>query len=123
MVTPEREKYYRSISQEEQAIRGLLIYKQHELKQRKRFAVTNSHKVKRKNSVRFIRCLHSIRTIKYQINCLKRQLPAPLKHYLDYDICCRCGMHYKHSEIAGTFYCKLCGQAIRPASWYRAERR
>ena len=48
MVTPEREKYYRSISQEEQAIRGLLIYKQHELKQRKRFAVTNSHKVKRK---------------------------------------------------------------------------
>ena len=116
-MTPEREKYYRGISNEERAIRVLLIYKRYELSQMKCFAATTGHKTKNKKSTELIEYLHSIKVVKFQIECIKRQLPAPLKHRLDYCICRRCGMHYEHSEIAGTFYCKLCGQAIRPESW------
>lgn len=45
-MTPEREKYYSGISNEEQAIRVLLIYKRYELSQMKRFAATTGHKTK-----------------------------------------------------------------------------
>lgn len=116
-MTPEREKYYRGISNEERAIRVLLIYKRYELSKMKCFVATTGHKTKDEKSTELIEYLHSIKVVKFQIECIKRQLPAPLKYYLDYHICCRCGMHYKRSEIAGTFYCKKCGQAIRPESW------
>ena len=119
-MTPERRTYYQSISKEEQAIRGALMHLRYELHNRKRLLYMNGRKTE--NDVHFIGCLHSIKAIKFQIKALKRQLPAPLKHDLDYSIC-RCGMHYERAEIAGMFYCKRCGQKISPATWYRAEGR
>ena len=113
-MTPERKKYYYRISKEEQAIRGLLISLRYELHQRKR--LLNIKGQKAENDEHFLGCLHSIKAIKFQIKTLKRQLPMPLKHHLDYSIC-RCGMHYERADVAGMFYCKRCGQAIRPASW------
>lgn len=119
-MTPERRKYYCSISKEEQALRGLLSYLRNNLRQKKYVAALYGRK--KEYNVQLIGCLHSIKAIKFQIKALKRQLPAPLKHYLDYSIC-RCGMHYERAEVAGMFWCKRCGQAIRPASWYCAEGR
>lgn len=119
-MTPEREKYYRGISNEERAIRVLLLQLRNKLREKKFLATAYRRKIEK--FVPFIGCLHSIKAIKFQIKALKRQLPAPLKHDLDYGIC-RCGMHYERLEIAGMFYCKRCGQAISSATWYRAERR
>lgn len=113
-MTPERRKYYLRISKEEQAVRGLLMHLRYNLRQKKYLAALYSRE--NGNNVQFVGCLHVIKAIKNQIKALKRQLPAPLKHYLDYSIC-RCGMHYERAEVAGMFYCKRCGQAIRPASW------
>lgn len=122
-MTPKRKMYYRSISKEEQAIRGLLYFERRELKQSKRLAFVYAQNTEDENSrILLIGCLHSIKAIKFQIKAIKRQLPAPLKHYLDSSIC-RCGMHYKHAEVAGMFWCKHCGQAISPTSWYCAEGR
>lgn len=119
-MTPERRTYYQSISREEQAIRMLLLQLQNKLRKKKFLATVYRRKIEK--FVPFISCLHSIKTIKFQIKTLKRQLPAPLKHDLDYCIC-RCGMHYERADVAGMFYCKRCGQAIRSASWYCAEGR
>lgn len=112
-MTPERVKYYSGINKEETFVRNMLNERKCAMRVAKTLA---SLAEKEANKQELETRINLIKNIKIEVTMLKRQLPAPLKHHLDYSIC-RCGMHYERPEVAGMFYCKRCGQAIRPASW------
>lgn len=113
-MTPARVKYYSGISKEEKHVRDMLDERKRALRIAKILASDSSRLLDKKQGLKI--WIGIIKTIKLEIAMLKRQLPAPLKHHLDYSIC-HCGMHYERPEVAGMFYCKRCGQAIRPTSW------
>ena len=112
-MKPEREKYYSSISKEESLVRNMLYERKSALSVVKTLA---SLAKKEANKQEFETWMSIIKDIKNEVVVFKRQLPAPLKHHLD-DCICRCGMHYQRADVAGMFYCKRCGQAIKPTSW------
>lgn len=100
-MTPERRKYFSSISDEEKEIRIALLEARTDL---------SLAKYEKKNYGTNIRDIESCKTI---IEILKKQLPAPVRFVRDgkwaYNSCSVCKGAINEDEL----YCHNCGQKLR----------
>lgn len=104
-MTPKRKEYLDNIGKEERAIRNALKYNKGYLKECKRICSLNGN---------YYRWKESMTVTKSIIKALKKQLPAPRKHYTD-EVCDYIGCPICYFEIDKDYpcYCSECGKKLR----------